>query len=203
MPRKEVMKTGYTHYWYRQKTIDRKTYRAIVNDFKKIVPVLEHEGVKLAGGDGEGDPELDDNNIQFNGVRDCGHPVNAEICIAWAAPDAHGVGSSPGDVDGQWFAGRYLTKRCCDGDCSHETFSFPRVLEPDDWQQPKSGKWFDFCKTAFKPYDWAVTAFLLIAKHYLADRLLVLSDGTSANWQDARLLCQVELGYGLSFQLDE
>jgi len=213
------MDTGYTHYWYRQKTINRKAYQAIVSDFKRIVPVLEHEGVKLSGVLGEGDPELDDDNVSFNGVRNCGHPVNSEICIAWAAPDAQGVGSSFSDVDGQWFAGRYLTKRCCDGDCSHETFSFPRTLkdhEPvgeisyyDMAGQPvynreiEVGKYFDFCKTAFKPYDWAVTAFLVIAKHYLGDNLLVRSDGTSANWQDARLLCQVELGYGLSFQLDE
>jgi hypothetical protein len=65
------------------------------------------------------------------------------------------------------------------------------------------GKYFGFCKTAFKPYDWAVTAFLIIAKHYLGDRILVHSDGTSANWHDARLICQIELGYGMEFKGDD
>lgn len=209
---------GYTHYWYREKTIDPDAYKAIVEDFKKIVPVLEQEGVKLAGGDGTGDPEIDYDGVYFNGVRNCGHPTNHEICIAWASPNAQGVGSSPADVDGHWFAGRYLTKRCCDGDCSHETFCFPEVITdkepvgkvcyydmrgiPVYNERAKVGKYFDFCKTAFKPYDWAVTAFLIIAKHYLGNRIMVSSDGTSANWQDARLLCQLELGYGMEFQLE-
>jgi len=196
---------GYTHYWYREKRIKTNTYQAIVDDFRKLVPVLEKEGVKLAGGLGEGEPQIDYNGVWFNGMRNCGHPVNSEICIAWASPNAQGVGSSSTDVDGQWYAGRYLTKRCCDGDCSHETFNFPRVYQPHEWEKPHpeyGNKWFDFCKTAFKPYDWAVTAFLIIAKHYLGDRLIVRSDGTSANWQDARLLCQLELGYGMEFQLD-
>jgi len=210
---------GYTHYWYREKEISQELYRAIVDDFKKIKPVLEREGVNLAGGLGEGEPLIDYDEVSFNGVRNCGHPVNHEICIAWASPKAEGVGSSLADVDGQWFAGRYLTKRCCDGDCSHETFYFPRVIDDPHiigkiayhdmggkavYNEPsKVGTCFDFCKTAFKPYDWAVTAFLVIAKHYLKDRILVHSDGTSDNWQDARLLCQIELGYGLDFQLDE
>jgi len=204
---------GYTHYWYRKKTIDPDTYKAIVDDFSKLVPILEREGVKLAGGLGEGDPQLDYNVVSFNGQRNCGHPRNHAICIAWASPNAQGVGSSPSDIDGQWFAGRYLVKRCCDGDCSHETCYFPRVIteqepigeicyydmarKPVYNERAKVGKYFDFCKTAFKPYDWAVTAFLVIAKHYLGDQIIVRSDGTPANWQDARLLCQLELGYGM------
>jgi len=209
---------GYTHYWYREKEIDPDTFRAIVDDFNRIVPILDREGVKLAGGLGEGKPRINYKEVWFNGVRNCGHPVNHEICIAWASPDGQGVGSNTANVDGQWFAGRYLTKRCCDGDCSHETFYFPRVItdkepigeicyydmsgRPVYNDKEKVGKYFDFCKTAFKPYDWAVTAFLVIAKHYLGDRIIVRSDGTSANWQDARLLCQLELGHGMDFQID-
>ncbi len=210
---------GYTHYWYRNKKIGRDSYRAMVDDFRRIVPVLEREGVKLAGGSGEGSPEIDYSVVCFNGVRGCGHPVNHEICIAWASPEAQGVGDNRSDIDGTWFAGRYLTRRCCDGDCSHETLFFPRVLPSDHRpvgeiayydtsgkpvhnEPEKVGKYFDFCKTAFKPYDWAVTAFLLIARHYLSDSIIIRSDGTSANWQDARLLCQLELGYGVEFRLE-
>jgi len=196
---------GYTHYWYREKEIERETFKAIVDDFRKLVPVLEREGVPLAGGDGYGEPVIDYEEVWFNGKADCGHKPGVDIFIAWPTPDASGVGSNPADVDGQWFAGRLLRKRCCNGDCSHETFWFPRVREAS--REPlisaEGGKYFDCCKTAFKPYDWAVTAFLVIAKHYLKEKLVVKSDGTPANWHDARILCQVELGYGMDFELDE
>jgi hypothetical protein len=66
----------------------------------------------------------------------------------------------------------------------------------------QNGLYFDFCKTAFRPYDMAVTACLVIAKHYLQDRIVVRSDGDDDQWQDAKWLCQIELGYGLDFHLD-
>jgi len=214
---------GYTHYWYREREIEAKNYKAMVDDFKKLIPVLERQGVKLADGLGRGRPRIDYDEVKFNGLKNCGHLNNDEIAIAWPLPEAQGIGSNLTDVDGQWFAGRYLAKRCCDGDCSHETFYFPRVLpntfpydkplgeiayydmerRPVYHEKSKIGRYFDFCKTAYKPYDWAVTAFLVIAKHYLGRRIIVCSDGTSANWNDARLLCQLELGYGLGFQLDK
>lgn len=209
---------GYTHYWWRAKTIPAAKYSQIVFDFNLIVPALERQGVKLAGGLGTGEPNL--SQICFNGMKNCGHPVNHHIAIAWASPKAQGVGSNVADVAGGWFAGRLLTKRCCDGDCSHETFYFPRVLPKEYrpigkiayrdregklvYNKPeKVGKYFNFCKTAFKPYDWAVTTFLIIAKHHLGDTILVSSDGTSDNWQDARLICQLDLGYGIEFKLDQ
>jgi len=52
-------------------------------------------------------------------------------------------------------------------DLSHETFYFSRI----------DGNGFYFCKTAEKPYDLAVTSFLIIAKHYLKDSLSFDSDG--------------------------
>ena len=51
-------------------------------------------------------------------------------------------------------------------------------------------------KTGFRPYDIAMTAVLLIAKHYLRDRILVYTDGADAQWADARRICQRVLGYG-------
>ena len=126
-----------------------------------------------------------------------------QLAIAWPSKDAIGLADAGEDVrKGNWFAGAYISKRTCDGDCSHETFHFPRVFKPHDWEEPKNGLYFDFCKTAFKPYDLAVTAFLIVAKHHLRDRLVVHSDGEDTQWQDARWLCQMELDYGLDFQLD-
>ncbi len=195
---------GYTHYWRRDKTIDPVKYKAIVEDFKKLVPIMERQGVKLAGGLGEGIPTLDNKEVWFNGQEHCGHK-KFDLGIAWPATKAVGVandGEPP--VTGGWFAGAELSKRSCGGDCSHETFHFPQTLKPGAWNEPdQSGQYFDCCKTAFKPYDWAVTAFLVIAKHYLGDKLKVSSDGEMEHWSDAMQLCQIELGYGMDFRLPE
>jgi len=110
-------------------------------------------------------------------------------------------------VVGSWFAGVVLNQRTCDGDCSYETFYFPRVLPeryaPVCHDRRHVGKYFQSCKTAFRPYDLAVTAFLIIAKHHLGERMLVKSDGTIAHWMDAVKLCQNVLGYGFDFELSK
>ena len=124
------------------------------------------------------------------------------------------------DVSGTWFAGLKLSQRTCGGDCSHETFSLPLELEESDWRQPigkishydeydnpvyndkeEVGRYFEFCKTAYKPYDLAVIICLIIAKHYLKDGIIVSSDGTLEQWKDGMIICQKILGYGLDFTL--
>lgn len=214
---------GYTHYWYRDKTIKPQPYKAIVNDFRKLLPVMERQGVKLASGDGEGYPLITDTTICFNGSVRCGHPKNTEIKIPWPSAKASGIGDNKTAIDGQWFAGVQLQTRCCDGDCSYESLFFPKTQNTGEgfcslvteisyykedgtpaYSDPKHvGKIFSFCKTAFRPYDWAVTAFLIIAKHYLKDTILISSDGELPHWHDAMLLCQLELGYGMDFRLDK
>jgi len=58
------------------------------------------------------------------------------------------------------------------GDQSHESF----VVE-------NNGTGFEFCKTAFKPYDVAVVACLSILTHKL-DNFEPRSDGTKDEWQE-------------------
>jgi hypothetical protein len=41
-----------------------------------------------------------------------------------------------------------------------------------------------------------VTAALLVAKRHLQGQIAVRSDGSDAQWADARRLCQAHLGYG-------
>lgn len=192
---------GYTHYWYRRKTIRPQEYAAIISDFKKIIPVLaEKYDIRLAGPDGYGDPIINDNEVSFNGPVNCGHPENHELTIPWPSKDAGGV--MIGGIVGDWFAGSVINTRMCNGDCSYETFYFPRKYLPLEWEKPNSaGFYFQFCKTAFRPYDLAVTAFLLIAKHHLQNRIKVSSDGEDAHWFDAKLICQMELGYGMDYVL--
>ncbi|KXG74663.1 hypothetical protein AN618_21930 [Fervidicola ferrireducens] len=197
---------GYTHYWYRPKTIHPATFRKIVADFKKLVPVLEEKyGVRLAGPGGEGDPIINDDEVSFNGPIHCGHQKNYELHIPWPSDDAGGVMIEGGGISGKWYAGVMVNTRMCNGDCSYESFVFERKRIPyGDWDVPReNGLYFDFCKTAFRPYDLAVTAFLIIAKHYLGDKIVVKSDGEDTHWFDAKLLCQMELSYGMEYKIND
>lgn len=201
-----VYAMGYTHYWYRPKTINSVTFRKIVVDFKKLVPVLEGKyGVRLAGPDGKGKPIINNDEVSFNGLVNCGHPENYELHIPWPSDDAGGVKIEGGGISGKWYAGVVVNTRMCNGDCSYESFVFKRVRIPYGyWDVPmENGFYFDFCKTGFRPYDLAVTAFLLIAKHYLKDKIIIKTDGENTHWFDPKLLCQLELGYGIEYKIND
>ena len=62
---------------------------------------------------------------------------------------------------------------------------------------------FEFTNTARKPYDIAVTACVIIAKHHLGKKIKISSDGANQEWNDGKKLCQYILGYGKDFVLDE
>lgn len=70
------------------------------------------------------------------------------------------------------------------GDLGHETFMLERI--------PSGG--FNFCKTARKPYDLAVQAVLLIAKHHDPD-FSFSSDGGNDEWRVARDFVKELFGY--------
>ncbi len=204
---------GYTHYWYRKdREIEGKIFERIVSDFRKLLPAIEKLGIALAGGNGSGDPVIDGTLVCFNGFEKCGHPASYELGIAWPSQNAKGVANPwREDVEsGHWFGGATIDKRTCSGDCSHETCWFPRILPEDrhtrfdshPTEEGGSGWHFSFCKTAYKPYDLAVTAFLVIAKHHLKEKLSVQSDGETQHWADARILCEQVLSYGIGFELD-
>lgn len=87
---------------------------------------------------------------------------------------------------------------------SGERFAFNGSVEDDQWHEtfswkryPKLGGWetgdetketFDFCKTAYKPYDAVVTAVLIRAGEIYGDLVRVRSDGDWGEWIDGRLL---------------
>lgn len=60
---------------------------------------------------------------------------------------------------------------------SHESFH---------WDAKGSG--FNFCKTAYKPYDAVVTACLIHLKDVYGDLVDIGSDGSWADWQDGARL---------------
>jgi len=61
---------------------------------------------------------------------------------------------------------------------------------------------FQFCKTAYKPYDMAVMCCLVVAKHYFPS-MRVSSDGSESNWAPAVARVKEILGYTPKFYLGE
>lgn len=91
------------------------------------------------------------------------------------------------------------------GDNSHETFVMQQDLNPEQWEIDRAGEdnglFFEFCKTARKPYDVMVCAALIIAKKRFGKYIKIASDGSDEPdmWQEAKEICQNTLGYGARF----
>lgn len=74
----------------------------------------------------------------------------------------------------------------------YESFNFP---PEEGGYVTEEGFLFSACKTAKKPYDLAVTAFLTLARWHLGDAIHVSSDGGIEDWAPATSLVERELGY--------
>jgi len=177
---------GYYHSWRGPGPSD--AFRQIRADFEKLVLPLADLGCPIAGPDGTGVPEITDNYIQFNGVRDCGHEKVECPVVLFPTKYAYGIGSAASSrlIDTPLMT--FTMMRRCVGQCCHEDFLLGKHY---------TAGW---CKTAFKPYDVAVTAALLIAKHHWGETFEITSCGPNAQWWDAKLICQRILGYGASFK---
>lgn len=206
---------GYTHYFYTKLELNKDDFKKVVADFIKMLKPLQHLGSLIANGHGEGLPIINDSEIIFNGIRNCGHQ-DRELGITWPSDNAKGISrldmqhrrgnDSKMDIDGQWYAGLKLSTRSCDGNCSHETFALELKPEIPEYRKEESEReelTFNFCKTAYKPYDLAVNVALIIADHHLKDQIFVNSDGEISQWQDAIDLCDHFLGYGKDFGFKE
>ena len=79
---------------------------------------------------------------------------------------------------------------------SHESFIWQaQPKEPSYKSNYIDEGWsFDFCKTAWKPYDCVVTAILCRAKHYYGDSVRIRSDGEWSDWQAGRDLYEEVFG---------
>jgi hypothetical protein len=60
----------------------------------------------------------------------------------------------------------------------------------------------EFCKTSRLPYDLAVQVALIVFNHHFGGDFRVSSDGGGAGWDEARRICEEQLGYGGDFQLN-
>jgi len=74
---------------------------------------------------------------------------------------------------------------------------------PDQPKPARGEGWFEFTKTARKPYDSAVCACLIVLQYHLGVWFRVSSDGDDADegWTTARQFCERVLGYGGDFTL--
>ena len=199
---------GYSHYYYTKPELNKELFENEAIDFKKMIPVLNHLGIKLGDGLGENTPIIRPDEITFNGLTNCGHQKQ-HIGLAWPSETAKGVKPDHLFMElcelskGSWFAGPTLETRVCGGDCSYETFSLEQKLQQDQIVNVRNGFYSNGTKTNYKPYDLAVNVCLIIAKHYLKDQIIVRSDGDKSNWIEGIELCKHFLDYGSDFNLDE
>jgi hypothetical protein len=206
---------GYTHYIYRPKVLNKETFIKFSSDCKKILDYCNNE-LELRIGDGYGtpgsEPEITDKTVCFNGSEAQPKGVwttNEDIRIPWPSPKASLVEADhdPGGdkTDGTWFAGDMVSQRVAPvnnetgyGSGSYETMEVERCLHPDSWQ--KADKNNTFCKTAYRPYDLAVTAVCIALKHWFPE-CEISTDGETKDWVDGRFLCNNLLGYGMDEQI--
>lgn len=202
---------GYTHYWRRPKEL--QNFDKIAADVKKVVTfVTEQMGIDIGDGGGENEPEITADSICFNGSdrqRLGVWTTDENISIPWPS-DTAGITEPQADpiakkTEGHWFAGDMVSQRVAPsrdgyGSGSYETFCIDRIYQ-DRGEPDKTGLYFAFCKTAYRPYDLAVTAALIIFDHYTD--IVISSDGEDKDWQDARVLCFNLLGYGMDFSLPD
>lgn len=81
--------------------------------------------------------------------------------------------TKPGSYGGIHFNGK--------GELSHEDFSLLEYFKENEG---------GFCKTAYKPYDTAVVAALILLKHYMGGAVEVSSDGDASDWLEGLRLAK-------------
>lgn len=198
---------GYRHRWMRPAVIEQETFRAIVTDFRSLLPTLELRGVQLGNAFGEGKPRVDDDEVCFNGRARCrckpkrapGAQFLLDHAFAGARTPQEALARALKMDQTKLYDLDWENRRCGVGGCSYNTFHFERVVEG----HREGSRVGDECKTNRRYYDLAVTCFLLIAKRYLGDRLTVYSDSRERWWDEPRELCQEVLGYGAGIRVGE
>jgi len=84
---------------------------------------------------------------------------------------------------------------------AHENVYFPKDFLTGDYDSTdRHERHFSFCKTARKPYDEYVTAFLLLAKFYMKDDIRINSDGDVSDWQEGIELVNKIFEYDVSLK---
>jgi hypothetical protein len=170
---------GYTHYWQRPTQFEANRFKRWVEDVRTILANLPKR-TKSAGGYYANRvlrvevEELSDELVNFNGAGGKGEKQK------WV------------DAYGQQHEEMYW-------ELSHETFYVQRTFSAHySGQRPdERGLWFEFCKTARKPYDLAVTAALIRLAYHFPEGVEISSDGNEGEWEEGRALCERLFGVGV------
>ena len=133
-------------------------------------------------------PEHLDSDAFAAAVKDC-KLLLAGIDVPLSGPQRQGEPVfTPGEIAFNGIEGQHC-----------ETFVIRVTEQPRRLGRPL----FSYCKTQKLPYGLCVKCALVILKHHMPDDIRVMSDGTDADWNDAKQLCLSCLGYGSDFSLDK
>jgi hypothetical protein len=78
-------------------------------------------------------------------------------------------------------------------DLAHESFYWAGIPTQSEWRKDDPD-FFEFCKTAYKPYDAVVTAILIRAKSIYGSCVRISSDGEWHEWQAGRDMYEAIFG---------
>lgn len=204
---------GYTHYWYRPEQMNAEKFAEFAGDCKQIAHYCQHRlGIDLDI------IQINFDFIGFNGSDSQRLGVwttTEDVTIPWPSSTASLNGENPDPsadkTAGRWFAGTLASQRVAPiggnglGDGSYETFVIEQEIPQGDGRhQAEDGTRlrFECCKTAYRPYDLAVTACLIALKHHFPV-VVIRTDGQEKDWLDGKILCNNLLGYGMDFQISE
>lgn len=206
---------GYTHYWYRPEHLDSQKFAAFAKDCAKIVMHSRGLGIDIAGGLGDGNPEITPQKVWFNGSDEQvpgRWTTQEQITIPWPADSAESELLEMAwekKTAGTWYAGDLLSSRVAPvdnltgkGSGSYETFAIDVYEKQSEWRKDEPSV-FTCCKTGYRPYDLTVTACLVAFKHHFGDTVKVSSDGEMKDWIDGIMMCENLFSYGLDFKFPE
>ena len=204
---------GYSHYWYRPEKLDPERFALWTDHVREIIKSSEANGIRIAGGDGTGEPSITDTEVWFNGSvnQDIGvWTTNEDVVIPWFSDSANTqpevADPSVDKTDGVWYAGTLVSQRVAPvrngiGSGDYETFCVNVEQEQSEWNKGEPLV-FSCVKTACRPYDLTVNAALVSFKHFFGDSVRVTSDGEPKDWIDGMVMCHNLFGYGMDFKLD-
>lgn len=167
---------GYTHYWSNKTELPQDKWDSFIKEVKTVIKSLP-KYCTTAGQDSEDE----DNAINLTGCSLHEKAIFNKNKILFNGGDGKGRHQNTTDKGEKYWV--------CDVehglDC--ETFYLSRkgIDSPS------------FCKTARRPYDFAVCAVLtLYAKHFGAEATDISSDGNWEDWEPAVRLIKETVGLG-------
>tara|TARA_Y100000310_G_scaffold118012_1_gene116738 strand:+ start:916 stop:1515 length:600 start_codon:yes stop_codon:yes gene_type:complete len=179
---------GYSHYYHVNSYYDKQSWDNLVKDVKKLLEI-----------------NCKGSEYKMNSTDD-------SVCTLGDLIERRSTGDSiTSSVTGGYYR---LDKDEISfngvGENAHEQFQLYQRMPPDVFERHEElakahsrltglpqlrTPFFEFTKTAHKPYDLVVCCCLLLAKKHLRDDIVVTSDGSWDEWQDAMKIIVNDFGY--------